>query len=111
MATPNGVAMPACDSPPANDLEPKVNDLKINNSTVDDNGVEDDDDLVDPWNVESKSTKGVDYDKLISMLGLFEASNVTPVTRSHIMPRHTPRQWQWQCRGNTSYLRHDYKLL
>ncbi len=27
---------------------------------------EDDDDFVDPWKVESKSAKGVDYDKLIS---------------------------------------------
>lgn len=26
----------------------------------------DDDDFVDPWNVESKSDAGVDYDKLIS---------------------------------------------
>ena len=26
----------------------------------------DDDDVVDPWNVSSKSDKGVDYDKLIS---------------------------------------------
>ena len=26
----------------------------------------DEDDLVDPWKVESKSAKGVDYDKLIS---------------------------------------------
>jgi hypothetical protein len=26
----------------------------------------DDEDFVDPWNVESKSAKGIDYDKLIS---------------------------------------------
>lgn len=29
------------------------------------NSVEKDDDFVDPWNVESKSDTGVDYDKLI----------------------------------------------
>ncbi len=29
---------------------------------------QDDDDFVDPWKVESKSAKGVDYDKLISKL-------------------------------------------
>lgn len=28
--------------------------------------IEDTDDLVDPWNVESKNDTGVDYDKLIS---------------------------------------------
>lgn len=27
---------------------------------------DDDDDVVDPWNVSSKSEKGFDYDKLIS---------------------------------------------
>lgn len=31
--------------------------------------VEDDDDIVDPWNVESKSDKGIDYDKLIKKFG------------------------------------------
>lgn len=30
--------------------------------------IEDHDDFVDPWNVESKSDTGVDYDKLISEL-------------------------------------------
>ena len=30
--------------------------------------IDDDDDFVDPWNVRSKSSKGVDYDKLISKL-------------------------------------------
>lgn len=29
------------------------------------NSAEQDDDFVDPWNVESKSDTGVDYDKLI----------------------------------------------
>jgi len=29
----------------------------------------DDDDVVDPWNVESKSDKGIDYDKLIKRFG------------------------------------------
>ena len=35
-----------------------INSLKIDSTT--------DEDVVDPWNVASKSTKGVDYDKLIS---------------------------------------------
>lgn len=30
------------------------------------NGVEDEEDIVDPWNVQSKSNAGIDYDKLIS---------------------------------------------
>ncbi|XP_064623336.1 tryptophan--tRNA ligase, cytoplasmic-like [Lineus longissimus] len=30
---------------------------------------DDDDDFVDPWNVESKSAKGIDYDKLIKKFG------------------------------------------
>ena len=32
-------------------------------------GIDDDDDVVDPWKVESKSAKGVDYDKLIKKFG------------------------------------------
>ena len=35
-------------------------------NTDDTVAVEDEDDIVDPWKVESKSAKGVDYDKLIS---------------------------------------------
>jgi len=68
MATPNGVAMPAGDSPSMNELDSTVNDLKINNSTAEGDSIEDDGDMVNPWSVESKSSKGVDYDKLISML-------------------------------------------
>ena len=65
MATPNGG-----DNAAVNDStsEPNVDDLKINNPTAEGQGAEGEDDRVDPWNVESKSTKGVDYDKLISML-------------------------------------------
>lgn len=36
--------------------------VNLNNGSL-----EEDDDIVNPWNVESKSTTGVDYDKLISM--------------------------------------------
>lgn len=35
-----------------------------------------DDDFVDPWNVESKSDAGVDYDKLISMLNQYKTNFV-----------------------------------
>lgn len=41
------------------DTKVDIKDLKI----ADD---EQEDDIVDPWSVASKSTKGVDYDKLIS---------------------------------------------
>lgn len=40
-------------------------DLKVDDTPA--KGTEDDD-FVDPWNVESKSDSGVDYDKLISKL-------------------------------------------
>lgn len=32
-------------------------------------------DIVDPWNVQSSSAKGVDYDKLISMLPWLRSLN------------------------------------
>lgn len=38
---------------------------KVSIAIIDD-GTNVDDDLVDPWNVVSKSDAGVDYDKLIS---------------------------------------------
>lgn len=38
----------------------ELNNLNIENHN-------DDEDIVDPWNVVSKSEKGIDYDKLISM--------------------------------------------
>lgn len=40
------------------ELANNVNNLSINN---------DEDDVVDPWNVVSKSDTGVDYDKLIGL--------------------------------------------
>jgi hypothetical protein len=46
----------------ANDNATDVKHLDLCNS-VDDSGTED---VVDPWNVVSKSQTGVDYDKLIS---------------------------------------------
>jgi hypothetical protein len=39
------------------------------NASEDVAAVVDDDDVVDPWNVESKSDKGIDYDKLIKKFG------------------------------------------
>ena len=76
MATPNGG-----DNAAVTDLtsEPNVSDLKINNPEAEGQGAECEDDLVDPWNVASKSTKGVDYNKLISMLeqGCSRTSSLT----------------------------------
>lgn len=40
----------------------EVNNLQVSEKTKD----EVEDDFVDPWNVVSKSEKGIDYDKLIS---------------------------------------------
>ena len=42
----------------------------VSNDVKNDVSIEDEDDFVDPWNVESKSDKGIDYDKLISKLTL-----------------------------------------
>jgi len=46
---------------------------KLENMRISGDGApaEEDDDVVDPWNVQSKSDKGIDYDKLISMLLLY----------------------------------------
>ena len=59
-------------------LEKKLSNLEsnnvvkndISNDVKNDASIEDDDDFVDPWNVESKSDKGIDYDKLISKFTL-----------------------------------------
>jgi len=47
----------------ANDIATDVEHLDLRNSIVD-SGTEED--VVNPWNVVSKSQTGVDYDKLIS---------------------------------------------
>ena len=39
---------------------------QMNNLSVSENHTDLEEDVVDPWKVESKSAKGVDYDKLIS---------------------------------------------
>jgi hypothetical protein len=49
----------------ANEIATDVKHLDIRNSYVVDSGTEED--IVNPWNVVSKSQTGVDYDKLISM--------------------------------------------
>ncbi|XP_071833523.1 tryptophan--tRNA ligase, cytoplasmic-like [Apostichopus japonicus] len=49
-------------------LDAKVNDLTVK-SEADPPAVEDDDQIVNPWEVVSKSEKGVDYDKLIKRFG------------------------------------------
>lgn len=46
---------------PAGELEK----MKLNSNS------QEDDDIVDPWNVASKSNAGVDYDKLISKYTIF----------------------------------------
>lgn len=43
----------------AEQVQKAVEDLKVDQD-------EDKDDIVDPWNVQSSSDKGIDYDKLIS---------------------------------------------
>jgi len=47
----------------ANDIATDVKHLDLRNSIVDSST---EDDVVNPWNVVSKSQTGVDYDKLIS---------------------------------------------
>lgn len=44
-------------------VEDNLTDLTCNISL--NHHIEEDDDIVDPWNVQSKSQTGVDYDKLI----------------------------------------------
>lgn len=48
--------------------EPKIEDLAISDKRVGGDGApsDDEDDVVNPWDVAAKSTTGVDYDKLIS---------------------------------------------
>jgi tryptophanyl-tRNA synthetase len=49
----------------ANEIATEIEHVDINNSNVnDEDGTEED--VVNPWNVVSKSETGIDYDKLIS---------------------------------------------
>ena len=51
----------------ADEVAGKMEEVKVGDAPAAvNNGLEEDDDVVDPWKVESKSAKGVDYDKLIS---------------------------------------------
>ena len=53
----------------SDELAGKMEDVNVNGggeAECNNAGDMDDDDVVDPWKVESKSAKGVDYDKLIS---------------------------------------------
>lgn len=57
----------------AEELEKKL-DISENGAVVtagDSKTSKEDDDFVDPWNVVSKSEKGIDYDKLIGTYALF----------------------------------------
>ncbi len=47
------------------DLSSKVDELKVAENAAE---ADDDDQIIDPWQVVTKSDKGVDYDKLISKL-------------------------------------------
>ncbi|CAI9740566.1 tryptophan--tRNA ligase, cytoplasmic-like [Octopus vulgaris] len=49
----------------ANELESNMNELNLKDKDEE----EDENDVVNPWNVVSKSAKGVDYDKLITRFG------------------------------------------
>ncbi|XP_072025449.1 tryptophan--tRNA ligase, cytoplasmic-like [Amphiura filiformis] len=51
------------------DLSSKVDDLKVTENAAEAVNDDDDDQVVDPWNVVTKSDKGVDYDKLIKRFG------------------------------------------
>jgi len=48
------------------DIKEKMENLHVEENSVVVNGEEDGEDIVNPWDVVSKSAKGVDYDKLIS---------------------------------------------
>lgn len=47
----------------ANEIVTAIKHVDMNNSNV---NCEDESDVVNPWNVVSKSETGIDYDKLIS---------------------------------------------
>lgn len=55
----------------SNELINKVEDLEIRGGQVNGAKEENDEDVVDPWNVVSKSQTGIDYDKLISKFFAF----------------------------------------
>ena len=55
-------------------VEKKMDDLSVQNETK--NPDQEEDDFVDPWNVSSKSDKGIDYDKLIRRFGSSKIDDV-----------------------------------
>ena len=63
-------SMAECETVCSNDLAQKVEEMKTEDviaaGNENDEDDVDEDDVVDPWKVESKSAKGIDYDKLIS---------------------------------------------
>jgi hypothetical protein len=50
----------------ANEIATEIKCVNISNSNVNDEGGTEEEDIVNPWNVVSKSVTGIDYDKLIS---------------------------------------------
>ena len=52
----------------ASSVEKDLKDMTLENNVDQNEDLEDEEDVVDPWSVTSKSDKGVDYDKLISKL-------------------------------------------
>ncbi|KDR18550.1 tryptophan--tRNA ligase, cytoplasmic-like isoform X1 [Zootermopsis nevadensis] len=53
----------------ANEVVTEVKRLDINNFNINDKGGTEEEDIVNPWNVVSKSETGIDYDKLIKRFG------------------------------------------
>lgn len=48
-------------------MEEKLENLRVSGDGA---PSDEEDDIVDPWNVQSKSDKGIDYDKLISRFSI-----------------------------------------
>ena len=55
-------------------VEKKMDDLSVQSEAK--NPDQEEDDFVDPWNVSSKSDKGIDYDKLIRRFGSSKIDDV-----------------------------------
>ena len=61
----------------------------VPNSSVDEPPEED---IVDPWNVQSASNKGVDYDKLIVKFGVAKIDEAT-IERFKLVTGHEPHHF------------------
>jgi len=78
------------------DIKEKMENLHVEENSVVVNGEEDGEDIVNPWDVVSKSAKGVDYDKLIKRFGSSKVDQelvdriekVTGKTAHHFLKRN-----------------------